>query len=74
MTFSEHVKFVIRGLKFVFSESFSLQIKKMNTSAMPEKKNSNETEELEELFPIIQKDEKSALLSNSGNSIIPINI
>ena len=37
---------------------------------MPEKKVSNEKES-EGLFPTIQKDEKSALLFNSDNLIIP---
>ena len=73
MTFPEHVKFVIRGLKFVFSEFFPCRLKNwMPLQCL--KKNSNEAEESEELFPTIQKDEKSALLSNSVNSIIPSNI
>ena len=37
---------------------------------MPGKKVSNETEESEGLFPTRQKDEESALLFNSVNSII----
>ena len=40
---------------------------------MPKKKVSNETEELEGLFPTIQKDEESALFFNSVNSTIPSN-
>ena len=57
--------------------TFSLQFKllfchksKLDASALPEKKVSNETEESEGLFPTIQKDEKSALLFNSVNLII----
>ena len=46
-------------------------VKKLDATAMLEKKVQNETEESEGLFPTIKKDEKGALFFNSVNSIIP---
>ena len=77
MTFSEYVKFVIRGLNFVFSDVFPCRLtfvlpqKKLDAFALPEKNVLNEAEESEGLFPTIQKDERSALLFNSVNLTIP---
>ena len=46
--------------------------KKLDASVLPEKNVLNEAEESKGLFPTIQKDEKSALLFNSVNLIIPV--